>query len=160
MKETRIPMDYSHLDDFLNKTMDYVKTVVSPEVDPTCGIVRGESPGDVPVCGQETGWDVIGALKEEGNTVFFPFAYADHDGFLRRVDGNAYGPASHHEESEGTIMIGKADNVGYLVKVEGGRMVVNSAIHAGGGCPGPLPPVDYCKHRQFLDEPMVRFTGS
>jgi hypothetical protein len=109
------------------------------------------------VFGPESGWDVLAALKNDGKMVFFPFTHADEDGLLVCTDGNSYKATDDEEDSEHGIRIGLEDSLGFLIKIEGGRVVVNSAIHAGGVCPGPLASVDLCGDCGALEEPMTKF---
>ena len=157
MRQIHIPLEYFDIEAFLNETIDYLKKQVSPEVDPTYGIVWVESPGDVPVYGPENGRDVAAAIKEERKMVFFPFAYADQDGLFVCSDGNSYKATDDEEDSEHGIRIGLEDSLGFLIKIEGDRVVINSAIHAGGVCPGPLASVDLCGDCGALEEPMTKF---
>ncbi len=101
--------------------------------------------------------DVLKALREEGKKVFFPFAYADVDGTLNCADGNTYRPASGHQDSPEELFVGLEDSVGYLVQVQDGTVTIDSAIHAGGGCPGPAPRVDLYPDCGVLDGPMENF---
>lgn len=157
MKEIRIPLEQFDLDAFLARSVEFLGGQASTEVDPTYLMVRVESPGDVPVFGPEDGWDVLSALKLESKMVFFPFAFADADGTLTCADGNTYGPVSDDKDPEDELFIGIEDSVGFLVQAEDNEVIINSAIHAGGACPGPLPSVDLCGDCQVLEGPMMRF---
>jgi hypothetical protein len=157
MKEIRIPLDQFDLAALLDRTLHFLKEQVSPKVNPTYAIVWVERPGGVPVFGPETGWDVLSALSQEGKIVFFPFAYTDADGTLTCADGNTYGPPSDNEDSAEELFIGLEDAVGYLVQVQDGAVIINSAIHTGGGCPGPAPRVGLRSSCGILDGPMDKF---
>jgi len=114
-------------------------------------------PGAVPVFGPEAGWEVLPALSFENKMVFFPFAFADARGTLTCADRNTHGPVSDEENSEDDLFIGIEDCVGFLVQVQDGAVIINSAIHAGGGCPGPAPSVDLHPYCGVLEEPMDKF---
>ena len=77
MKEIRISTRCFDIEAFLNKTIEFLKDEVSPEVHPTYALVWVQGLGEVPVFGPETGWDVIPGLEEEGKMVFFPFVSID-----------------------------------------------------------------------------------
>jgi hypothetical protein len=157
MKEIRRLLPCFDINAFLARTIEFLKGQLSPGLDPTYGIVWVQSLGDVPVFGLESGWDVLSALNEEEKTVFFPFAYADADGTVTCADGNTFRRASDKEESEDETLIGLEDSMGYLVQVKGGTVIINSAIHTGGGCTGPAPRVDLCTVCGVLDGPMEKF---
>jgi len=162
MKEIRIQLECFASEGFLARTLEFLRGQVSPELDPSFGMVWVHSIGDVPVFGRKSGWDVLSALKEEGKLVFFPFAHADADGTLTCADGNTYGPASDNEasgESEETL-IGLEDSIGFLVQIKEEAVIINSAIHAGGGCTGPAPRVDLYPDCGLLEKPMEKFIRS
>jgi len=157
MKEIRIQLECFNIDAFLARTAEFVRGQVSPGVDSTSQIVSIQTIGDVPVFDPESGWDVLSALIEEGKMAFFPFAYADADGTLTCADGNTYGPGSAEEDSEDEQLIGLEDSIGFLVKIREGVVIINSAVHAGGGCTGPTPSVDFYPDCGVLEEPMEKF---
>jgi len=157
MKEFRIPLDSFDLEALLERTVNFLKEQVSSAMDPTWGIIWVQSPGDAPVFGPESGWNVVLALKEEGKKVFFPFAFADADGTLTCADGNTYPPESDDEDSEEETLIGLEDSIGFLVQIKEGEVIINSAVHAGGACTGPAPGVDLYPDCGVLEEPMEKF---
>ena len=157
MKEIRISLEYFYLETLLERTVHFLEEQVSTEVDPTYGIVWVQSLGNVPVFGPEDGWDVFSAVTQEGKKVFFPFAHADADGTFTCADGNTHGPAPDDEDSEDEMFIGIEDSVGFLVQVKDGYVIINSATHAGGACPGPAPSVDLYPDCGLMDEPMEKF---
>lgn len=65
MKEIRISLEQFDLETLLDTTVHFLKEQVSPEVDPTYGIVWIQTVGDVPVFGPESGWDVLSGLNKE-----------------------------------------------------------------------------------------------
>lgn len=89
--------------------------------------------------------------------IFFPFAYADADGMLTCADGNTYRRTSTDEDTEDGMLIGLEDSIGYLVQIKDANVIVNSAIHAGGGCTGPAPSLDLRPDCGALDKPMEKF---
>jgi len=156
MKEIRIMLKEFDMATFFNRTVEFLESQISTEVDPTYAMVCVEHPGDVPVFGPEAGWDVLSALKLESKMVFFPFAFADADGTLICADGNTYGPMSDDEDPEDGLFVGMEDCIGFLVQVSDGAVIINSAIHAGGACPGPEPSVDLYSGCGVLEEPMAK----
>jgi hypothetical protein len=157
MKEIRIPLDCFGLEAFLGRTIEFLRHQVSPNVDPTYAMVCVERPRGVPVFGPETGWDVLSALREKGKMVFFPFGYTDVDGTLTCADGHTYRPTSDDKDSEEETPIGLEDSIGYLLQVTDGTVIINTAIHAGGGCTGPASRVDLYSDCGVLEEPMEKF---
>lgn len=157
MKEIRIPLEHFELEALLARTVEFLRECMSPEVDPTYGIIWVQSIGDVPVFGPESGWNVLHGLRQEGKMVFFPFAFKDDDGTLTCADGNTYRQASTDEDTEDGMLIGLEDSIGNLVQVKQGTIIFNSAIHAGGGCTGPAPSIDLRPDCGVLDKPMEKF---
>jgi hypothetical protein len=160
MKEIRISLEQFDLASLLEKTINFLKERVFRGVDPTYGIVWVQSVGDVPVSGPESGWDVLSAVTKEGKIVFFPFAYADADGTFACVDDNTCGQEPEDEDTENNICIGMEDRIGFLVQIKDNTVSINSAIHAGGACPGPGPAVDLHPDCGVLEEPMENFIRS
>jgi len=160
MKEIITQLECFDLESMLERTVHFLKGEVSPEVDPTYGIVWVQSIGDAPVFGHESGWDILSALTKEGKIVFFPFARADADETFTCADGNTYGQEPEDESSENDMFIGIEDSIGFLVQVKDGTVIINPAIHAGGTCAGPESGVDLCPDCNVLEEPMEKFIRS
>jgi hypothetical protein len=160
MKEMRIPHESFDAEAFLARAIEFLGKQVSPEVDPTYAIVRVENSENMPVFGPGSEWGVLSALRQEGKIVFFPFAYPDTDGTLICADGNTCGPAFGEDGSTEQLLVGLEDSVGYLVRVQHATLIINSAIHAGGGCSGPAPRVDLYPDCGVLDGPMENFIRS
>jgi len=157
MKEIRIRLECYDLEALLERTVHFLKEQVSSEVGTTYEIVWVQSLGDVPIFGPEIGWDVVSALKKKRRKVFFPFAYADADGTFTCADGHTYKQASDDEYSDDEMFIGMEDSLGYLVQITGRSVIINSAIHAGGGCCGPAARVDVYPNCGVLEQPMEKF---
>jgi hypothetical protein len=160
MKEISIPLEYFNMDPFVDKTIDFIKSRIYPGTNPICEIVCVEQPGDVPISDLKTEWEVRASLNEGMRSFFFTFAYADEDGLLVCADGKSYRSGDDDEDSEDGILIGMEDSLGYLVKVENGLVIINTAIHAGGAFPGPLSSVELVKDCYVLEAPMAKFIGT
>ncbi len=156
MKEIRITLEQFDAKAFLDRIVEFLRISMSSEAHPTYGIFALHNLGDVPVYGPESGWDVLSAFGE-GKLVFLPFAFMDAHGTLACADGNIYETVSDTEGPEIEMLIGLEDCIGFLVQVINGVAIINSAIHSGGACPGPLPSVDLCSGCRSLDEPMANF---
>ncbi len=152
MKEIRIPLGQFDLEGFLTSTIEFLSEWFPSEVDPNYGIVWVQDIGDVPVFGAESGWDVLCALKEERKTVFFPFAYSDDDGTLICADWITYLRPLTEENYDGRILVGWEDLIGFVVQITDGTVIINSAIYAGGACPGPEQRVDFYPNHGLLEE--------
>ena len=110
--------------------------------------------------GPESGWDVLTALKDEGKMVFFPFAFTDGETALTCADGNEYLLDNVIEYYDEKTFFGIEDSLGYLVQITDGKVIVNSAIHAEGGCTAPPSSVDLYPNCWVLEESMEVFIRS
>lgn len=156
MKEIRIPQEDFNLEAFFRSTVEFLQKSTLPEVDPTHGIVWVNNVGAVPIFGPESGLDMLSVLKEDGDTVFFPFAYND-EGTMVCEDRITYLHHFSEESFQGELPIADKGTMGYLVQIQDGTVIINSAINAGGGCTGKVPCVDLSPDWGFLDKAMESF---
>src|SRR5208283_3244674 len=103
MKDINVPLENFDLDGFINKTIHFLKTQSSEEVDPSAAITWVESPGRGPHDEGEQGWDFKAKLMEGEAFLFFPFASPGDPVELHCADGNSYSLSSDEDEDgEGT----------------------------------------------------------
>ena len=106
------------------------------------------------------GWDAMAALQKGENELFFPFAGAD-DERTYCADGTTVKHESENDaesgEDEDNFFLGMTDAGGFIVQIQDNHIIINSAVHFSGMCPGPMPSVDLHPDCGFLDEPMTRF---
>ena len=154
MKEIRTLLDQFALEDFVDRTADFIRKSMFEEEGPIYGLAYADRVGSVPVYvfGPDDGWQVPHVLKEEKAIVFFPFACTMDDQTLLCA-----GRFRYLTDQEDEIPIGCEDVIGYLVQVNDGTVIINSAIHAGGFAPLPLPGIDFFPDCRILDEPMRKF---
>jgi hypothetical protein len=170
MKEIRIPLEMFNLDEFLNQTLRFLRTVVTEECDPSYGVTWVEAPGGYPHDGDQQGWDFRAKLMNEPVHLFFTFAFFSDDKVVDCADGNSYpcpwkntgywDPSQEEddEEDDNSIPFTVQDLVGYLIRVEDGIISCSSATSrpfAG------MPPfrVDLLPDGDFLEQPLVEFVN-
>jgi hypothetical protein len=156
MKEICIPLEKFDLDRFIGKILDFLKSQVTEDVDPSCAISWVESPGGCPNDGDDGGWDFRSKLLNGKAFLFFPFAFPGYEGSFECADGNCYRVLSEDEDEDDDQDFVEEDVIGYLVRVSDGSISIASAI-----CPlsGSIPPptidlLHYCKE---LEQPMIDF---
>lgn len=154
MRTMEIEKAKLHFDEFTREILAFLKTQVSEEVHPSFAIVKVDEPGHVPQYGPEEGHSNFLEELEAGWQVFFPFSSSNVGEPIECADGKA-----RAIDDESDIGLGEVDCVGFLVKIENGSFVINSAIHAGGSCTFPPPSVDISDCNVF-DVPMEAFLGS
>src|SRR5208283_5038098 len=121
MKDINVPVENFDLDGFINKTMDFLKTQTSEEINPSAAITWVESPDRCPHDEGEQGWDFRSKLLEGKVFLFFPFGFSDLEGSFDCADGNSYrdksgeGESAENEDDERLFGDGI---IGYLVRVE------------------------------------------
>jgi hypothetical protein len=156
MKEIRLPLNFFDLEGLLKQTIDFLKEQVSPEADPSFAMVWVENPGDVPTFGPQAGYDVLAAIQG-GKHVFFPFAVYYDDLIVTCADGENYALELDEESDESECFIDMKDAVGYLIQVQDDYVIIDPAIHAGGGSIAPPPSVDLCEDLGPLKKPMAEY---
>jgi hypothetical protein len=156
MKEISIPLEKFDLDGFIDKVLDFLKSQVTEDVDPSCAIFWVESPGECPNDGDEGGWDFRSKLLNDRVFLFFPFALSSYEGSFECADGNCYTVLSEDEDENDDQYSVEEDVVGYLVRVSDGSISIASAI-----CPlsGSIPPptIDLLVDCKELEQPMLDF---
>lgn len=137
MKQKQVAFADFDLKSFINTTLIWLKTQVSDEVDPSYAIVKISASGDSPEFGPESGRSNFQEELENGQLLFFPFSSSNIGEPVECIDGK-----SREIDYESDFGMGDSDCVGFLIGLKKGILYINSAIHAGGCCPGPGPSVD------------------
>lgn len=165
MQEIRMPLQLFDLDGFIKETLEFLKTVVSEECDPSYAITWSSAPGGYPYDGDQKGWDFKSKLMNEPIYLFFPFAHFVEDKLVGCADGRFYqcpwkntgywDPADEGEEGD-DIPFTVEDHVGYLVRVEDGTIIFSLATS------GPfagIPPIKVIplSDGDFLAKPLIAF---
>jgi len=65
--------------------------------------------------------------------------------------------SDEEEEEQNSFFLSMSDTGGFLVQIKDGHIIINSAVHFRGMCPGPMPSVDLAPDCGFLDEVMTKF---
>ncbi len=159
MKEISVPLENFDLDGFINRTIDFLKTQTSEEIDPSAAITWVESPGLGPHDEDEQGWDFKAKLLEGEVFILFPFAPPGDSVELYCADGKSYNLSSDDDEHEEGIYVDTFFDatIGYLVRVDNGTISFNSAIcPIAGGC-GPPARVNLYPDCGVLEQPMTEF---
>jgi len=133
-----------------------LKTQVSKEVHPSFAIVKVRNLDDPAEYGPDEGRSNFSEELEEGWQLFFPFSSSYVGEPIPCADNVAREPDEEDDEEDSNFPLGDVDCIGFLIQKAGNDFIINSAIHAGGGCPVPPPYVDIIDCDLF-DEPMKDF---
>ena len=152
MKTVEIEESKFQFVEFTCKILEYLKKEYSEaKVDPSSGILRVDEQGRAEH-GPEDGRSNFLEELHEGRQLFFPFSVSGcgepnqcADGVDREID----------EESGFRF-----DSVGFLVRAENGRFIINSAVYWDGMCMPPTPPSVVISDCDVFDEPMEVFIRS
>jgi len=153
MKQKKVAVKDFDFKGFTKALLGFLGKELGEEVHPSYGIVTVAEPGGVPEYGPETGRANFQEELEAGKLLFFPFSSSNVDEPIPCADGKKRKLA---EDSD--FMMGEVDCVGFLVQLKAGAFYINSAMQAGGACPGPVPSVDIMDCDLF-DAPMEKFIG-
>jgi len=153
MKEVIINKDKFKFNDFTASILEFLKSW-GMEVHPSYAIAMVEEPGDAPEYGPEEGRNNFLDELSAGNYLFFPFSTSNLDEPISCANGKAY---KLDEESD--FVIGDIDCVGFLIKLDNGNFIINSAVNAGGACMAPPPSVDITDCDIF-DKPMKNYLNN
>lgn len=140
MRQTNIDVDDFDLAGFAEEVLGFLGGQVSEEVHPSYAIVKVAAPGGFPQFGPGEGRSNFLEELESGHLLFFPFSSSYVDEPVPCADGQ-----SRQLDEDTEPAIGDVDCVGFLLQLKQQRLIIDSAIHAGGGLPPP-PSVDieYC----------------
>ena len=157
MEQLNVPLKEFNLTRFINKIIDFNKTVISNEFDASYIIAEVPKVGGVPK--YKTGskdYNFKSKLIEEGKRLFFPFSATNVGEEIPCADGKTY---EIDDEGESDLCFGEADCIGYLVEIKDGKVIINTAVNYGGACVAPPASVEIQKECDIFEEPMRKFLG-
>ena len=133
---------------FVKMALKYNKATMSPEVDPSYGIIKTED-GRWPKYCDEHRENFMEEL-EEGYYLFFRFAGEDTGEPIPCLDGNSIkiGPRSKFHGVE-------LQEIGYLFQLKNGKFIINSACHCYSCIPPPA--IILTKNCGIFAKPMKKY---
>ena len=153
MKKITINKNDFCFDEFAESIVDFLARQGCE--DPSSSVARVSAPGGMPKCGPGEGRPDFLRELEEGGLLFFPFSGANMGEPIPCADG-----VDRLLDEGSGLFFGDIDCVGFLVELKGDDFVINSAVDAGGCCPGPPPSVDITTDCGVFDAPMEAFLQS
>jgi len=150
MKELLLSTNQFQFEQFASDILKFLARRGYEDIDPSSAIARTKSLDDIPEFGSESGRDNFLEELNQGYYLFFPFSDSDVGEPIRCADGEEY-----EIDEESDFSLGEVACVGFLLKIEGDRIRINSAVHDCGGC--PLPPSVEIRHCDVFDSPMNDF---
>ena len=137
MKQRKIAISDFDFEVFTKAMLNFLKKEVSQDVHPSYAIVKIDAPGGMPEFGPEDGRSNFLEELEVGHLLFFPFSSSNVGEPVQCADDQ-----SREIDDDSDFIIGEVDCVGFLIQLKDNVLYIDSAIHAGGACPGPSPSVD------------------
>ncbi|HQM51480.1 MAG TPA: hypothetical protein PLJ71_22610 [Candidatus Hydrogenedentes bacterium] len=137
MKQRQVAFDDFDMEGFTKAVLDFVGREMSQDVHPSYAIVKVAAPGGVPEFGPEEGRSHFLEELQSGHLLFFPFSSGNVGEPVLCADGQ-----SRELEDDSDFVLGDVDCVGFLLQLRERDLYIDSAVHAGGACPGPVPSVD------------------
>lgn len=135
MKERRIPQECFDLGGFYDRTLEFIRTIIIRDGDPTYSIGYAKELDHELICGALGGTDVFAELLKGEGVFYFPFAVHFDKNLSACADGNIYGPLLKYDENGqgvGWIPLGPSTDLGIFIHLEGGEMVLRSALREYG----------------------------
>ncbi|NLN15769.1 MAG: hypothetical protein GX182_00415 [Firmicutes bacterium] len=136
---------------FVDALISFARTIVSEELEPTSTIVEVFRDKKVRWDPEEGPRDVKTELLDQQKTLFFPFTNVGVDDLVRCADGDEYWKSYLDEDqldeelSEAGLEalechLGETEMLGYLAKVQDGKLIIKPALFYSGMCVPPFPP--------------------
>ncbi len=140
MREIRVAIDAYNLDAFIRETLNFLELIFQHEVDPSFAVawVDEHEPEYGP---EDVRRDHVAELEDERKVLFFPFSASNEGGPILCADGEEYVPDDWYageygldelDDEAAGFLFGASECLGYLIMVEDGQYVFNSAVHSGG----------------------------
>jgi len=159
MKKT-VEIEKFDLMRFAEKTLDYCKTILDPEMEPTSGIGSAEDYSSVPEFSDRKERDLQREILEENLMLFFPFIMGETESPIVSADGSSFSYDPDDEDSEYSILSDPMIIYGFTIRKEDKNLIIESAAYYPGGCTFPPPFLEYKEDCSFLEEPMEKFIDS
>lgn len=176
MQETKIEFENFDFHHFVDSMFDFAPKVLSdPEYFVQWVKESKDEPNDLENCLDH---NVLLKALEDGKCLFFSFSDVNFGEPIRCANGKAYllldddyvneNDEDENDEDEYEIIVaedyndsdfcfGDVDCLGYLLEKKGDQLIINTAINAGGCCPGPGPSIDIKEDCYIFDQPMKEF---
>ena len=151
MKELIVKKERFDFDSFTKATLEFLSMIISDKVHPSTAITRVESLDDIPEWGPEKGRSNFLNELTEGYFLFFPFTATNVGEPIDCANGKSY-----EIDDDTECNLSEVDTDGFLVKLEKGNFIINSAFQAGGG---QFPPYFEITDCGVFDKPMKRFVN-
>jgi len=145
---------------FTEKTLDYCRTILDPEMEPTSGIGSAEDYSSIPEFSDRKERDLRREILEENLMLFFPFIMGVTESSIVSADGSSFSYVPDDEDSEFSILSDPMIIYGFTIRKEDENLVIESAAYYPGGCTFPPPFLEYKENLSFLEEPMEKFIDS
>jgi hypothetical protein len=179
MQQIKITAEDFDLEKFVETSIEFLKTMVDPQFDPTVAIDIHDTEKEVPEVDNTVRRDLIKEMKEFGAVLFFPFSENNMGEPIKCADGNEYilpkdcaddcghpdldcskCPEQHErDEVNEDFCMGDTDCVGYLVSLREVIITIDSAMYYSGSCTFPSSS-DLQEDCYIFDEPMYEFAKS
>jgi hypothetical protein len=159
MKKT-VEIEKFDLMRFAEKTLDYCKTILDPEMELTSGIGSAEDYSSVPEFSDRKERDLQREILEENLMLFFPFIMGETESPIVSADGSSFSYDPDDEDSEYSILSDPMIIYGFTIRKEDKNLIIESAAYYPGGCTFPPPFLEYKEDCSFLEEPMEKFIDS
>jgi len=134
MIEKQISITEFKLQEFINKTLEFNKTVMGEGPNPSFAIVwtNGNSL-EVHYEDENIARNNFIEQLNEGKTLFFPYSSSNVDNEVFCANNKTV----EIPEQDTAYLIGDVDCFGFSVKQQNDELVISSAIHYGGSCGRP-----------------------
>lgn len=162
MRQLRVGLQEFDLDAFIKEIFEFVNSILMENVDPSYTVASVED-GEPEYGPEDERRDHAQELLEDRKTLFFPFSASNLSETIACADGEEYWPEDWfnegnfdllHEDEE--FSFGETECLGYLITVEDGKYVIDSAVH-GAGTEFSGPYVRREPACGVFDEPMTEF---
>jgi hypothetical protein len=157
MKEYRISLENFDLEGFIETLVDFEEDQF---VDPFSSVYVVGRLGDQPVAIDLSRSSVFEQMAREGKLVFFSFTAPSVDRFVECMDGGVYESlpetGNELEDLRNRFYPSNLHYVGYLMGIDNGQLVVNSALFFAGTFIND-PEITLLSHAGILEEPLAAF---
>ncbi len=157
MELVKISLEKFDLEGFIDSLVDFE---VDQFVDPFSSVYIVGKLGDQPVSIDISRSSVFEQMNREGKLVFFSFTAPCVDRFVECMDGGVYeaplDTGNELEDFRNRFYASNLHYVGYLMGIEDGNLIINSALFFAGTFIND-PELKLLKHAGILDGAMESF---